>query len=326
MTTAPDLAGPSPSDADRASEPPQDRVATPAVVPEPRPAPADPSDAPAGGAEPAGGPRLADVTAELRRRGEEIDVLQIELARTRRPFYRDPAVVVAVLALVASVLATYLSTTSSATDRLIQERVRLTTLVQGVADTKLKQGQLAAELGEKAPIVTVAAIGPMLDEGSFLIHQLEGTPYVSTPYEKMVIATGYVDVNEPATAADLLILAENEARSQGQQVTQKLDAARLLAVALFQVGRPEDGRAAYRRALGYAAQASQGYDQGLRAAFLYETNSKWAWAELRANNCAGVREHAAAARADLATFPLSGAGAYPAQQNALESYVASVCP
>ena len=75
-----------------------------------------------------------------------------------------------------------------------------------------------------------AAIGPMLDEGSFLIPQLEGTPYVSTPYEKMVIATGYVDVNEPATAADLLILAENEARSQGQQVTQKLDAARFKAL------------------------------------------------------------------------------------------------
>lgn len=263
---------------------------------------------------------LAKLAETLDRRGAEIDNIQIELAKKSKPFYKEPATIIAILALVASVVATVISQYSSTRDRIDEQRGRLTTVVQS-----LGEGGGLQESQDGDAIRSVALIRPALNEASFLIAALETTELRSTPYEKIVVAVSYTYANEPGIAAELAAQAEAQAQAEDGVLSERWDAAVTSGRALFWSNRLEEGRNAFRRALDHVANQSANYDSQYLAAYAYQAQESWSYAELRANRCDEAKRHSNEARAALNGFPVTGPGAWAEREQVLRQAVATPC-
>jgi hypothetical protein len=91
---------------------------------------------------------------ELRRRmavsDKAIDLLQVEAVRNKRKWYREPSVLVATLALVVSVGTFVVGQVNVLSDRQIQDRNQLSTLIEqlptAMAQNREKPGSVANDL------------------------------------------------------------------------------------------------------------------------------------------------------------------------------------
>ena len=244
---------------------------------------------------------MGELRESLSLRGREIDSLQVELASKRAPFYRQPAVIVAVLALLTSILATFLTYQSSRTqleltqnDQMIQQRARLTALIQSVAEWTTSYQNASAEEN-----FYVDSARPQLDEANHFVGLLQSTPLRSLPLEKVILSNGYNIANEPGIALRLAQAAEFEA--QYSSPLERAAAAKLVGVNAFESGDPAGGRQGYERGLAYLRSAP-GYDPFIIIQTRLELLNSWSYEEKRVGNCAGASQLVTEADAILAPF------------------------
>lgn len=261
---------------------------------------------------------LADVRELLSKRGREIGSIREDAAADKKPFYRQPAIIVASLALVASVIATALTFVTSQSglsltraDQLNQQRAQLTSLIQTIAvwvngldGGNGPQPNSSQPNSSRSNSSETGVDGgrPNLDEASYLISQLQGTPVQSTPFEKVELAYGYDYANEPKMGLPLAMQAEQELENS-TDAWLKSYAARWVAINQFESGDPVAGRAAYARSIADVAPWVPGSDYFIKLQVRMEVRDNWSFEEARVRNCAGVGQLAADANAELA--PLS---------------------
>jgi hypothetical protein len=73
---------------------------------------------------------LDEVRQQVAANDEKTDTLQVGAPGNKRKWYREPSVLVSTLALVVSISTTIVDQTNVTSDRQIQERNRLTTLIE----------------------------------------------------------------------------------------------------------------------------------------------------------------------------------------------------
>lgn len=98
---------------------------------------------------------LIRIREQVEIRGREIDILQIELGRRSRRWFQEPGALISIVAVVVSVLATLLGQLSTSTDRQIQERTRLTTVLQQLADDQQKRDAVTLQYGSAQAYLNV---------------------------------------------------------------------------------------------------------------------------------------------------------------------------
>ncbi|MFC5139787.1 hypothetical protein ACFPK1_16220 [Actinomycetospora rhizophila] len=235
--------------------------------------------------------QLNDVRGNLDRRGAEVDALQVEAARKARPFYKEPASVIAALALIGSIVATWLAQGSSYEERVDSQRARLAAVVKDIVDFQAEA--VAPESG-----LMDYGIRPLVTEANLLVDALEGTAGQSQPFDKIVVASGYRFAREPLLAIGLAERAEIQSVAQNGTMGERVEAARILAQSLFEANRLEEGRAAYERARTYALEAKD-HSQEIVVGKLYVTDEMWSESERLQGNCTEARSRLAIAQTEV---------------------------
>jgi hypothetical protein len=209
---------------------------------------------------------LAALRRTLTVRGEEIDMLQVESARQHRRWHRDPTVLTAVLAVAISVLSTLLSQYDLASDRDIQARARLSSLIQQLPEA---QQQLAASQNPAVDSLRLIA-----GDAAELMDETE-----SSSFEKMEVAQVLIGTGDLGDALELV----SKGIEQATRVSEKVFGHRLAAQINFQIGDTPGGRAAYQQALDLLSRPSARADApSFRAFTSAMIEMTWAQSE-RAN-------------------------------------------
>ena len=256
---------------------------------------------------------------ELRRRvavsDEEIDLLQVEVAKNKRGWYKDPSVLVAALALAVSIGAFIVSQVNIIAEREIQDRNRLSDLISElpVAYAEAEQQPTSASSNRVFLISGIAAD---------LIGKLD--PEASTPGEKLEVARALAGASDLPTANWLATAAEQ----QSTNLREKIAAGAMIADIAFQAGDVAGGRDTYRRVVSSLQIPKNELDSPrIRDLQTFFIEVEWATDELfLAMSCEDATEHLRKAEEALNRLPPPQAeGQRPMLDYGVES-VAEGCP
>jgi hypothetical protein len=220
---------------------------------------------------------------ELRRQvavnDQEIDLLQVEAAKYKRVWYRDPTVLVATFALVVSVSTFLVGQFNVNSDRRIEDRNRLSALIEQLPTAR----QQATQPGAFIDLMYLVA-----ENALTLIDRLG--PEASTAADKIEVAfaleTG--DDSDLPSAKRLAITAEQ----QSNLVREKVAAELIIVHVDFLGNDAAGGRDAYRRALRLNQTPLPELDSlVLRTGTMISIELRWIADELfGANSCAKASE------------------------------------
>lgn len=238
------------------------------------------------GAEQSDGPvdvLRADVE-ELRRRvaisDEEIDLLQVEVAKNKRKWYREPSVLVATLALAVSMVAFIVGQVNIISDREIQDRNRLSALIQQLPDAILQE----QEKPSANDLVLLIA-----GSAAALIDRLD--PENSTADEKIMVAGALIEggASDLPAAMRLATAAERQAVN----AREKAAANHIIAHIDFLNGNTVSGRQVYQQAINLLQKPQDGLDSSLLRDLGTVSNELfWALDEFAlAKSCPDATEH-----------------------------------
>jgi hypothetical protein len=256
---------------------------------------------------------------ELRQRvvtsDEEIDLLQVDAARNKRKWYRDPSVLVAALALAASVVTFVVGQVNVTSDRQIQDRNRLYALIEQLPPAEV---QLQEKPGSSPALVVLIA-----DSAAALLDKLG--PEASTAPEKIEVAFDLVSVGSDLPSAKRLAI---EAEQQTTNTLEKIAAARIIANIDFQAGDAASGRTTYQRIVRLIQTPQKELDAPLlrdNQAFYIELS--WATDEFSlAKNCQGAAEQLENAKQALNRQPPERIAGQTTALNNVANMVATRCP
>lgn len=256
---------------------------------------------------------------ELRRRvavnDEEINLLQVEAAGTKRKWYQEPSVLVATLALAVSVATFVVGQVNIISDRQIQDRNRLSALIEQLptADAQ-SQGKPDAS-AELVSVVASNAAGLMDKLG----------PEASTAAEKLEVALALMKAADLPGAKRLATAAEQ----QSTNVLGKVYADRIIANIDFQTGDAAGGRKLYRQMISLLQTPQNGLDSpSLRDLQTVNIELYWVGDELSTTkSCQVATEQLGNARQALNRLSPAQVGTQTATlMNNTATNVTSSCP
>jgi hypothetical protein len=235
---------------------------------------------------------LAELERRLMVNDHEIDVLQVAAARRERKWFRDPTILTAVVAVVISLLSIAITQVNLRTDRQIQERSRLTALIQQLPAA---QQQLAEKPGSSTEALALAA-----GDAAALMATVE-----SSSFEKIEVAQALFFAGELGKAQELAQRGLAEAGS----LLERVYASRMIAQVRYQAGDPVGGGAAYERTLDLLRQPETPVDSlVLRTYQTGVTEVMWAESEMRFGACGSAIGHMDKAKGQFAALRLQVIG------------------
>lgn len=217
-------------------------------------------------------PRVADLARQVDLTNRDIDALQTEALRPKH-WWKDPPTLIAILALLVSMVSPVVAQRNIASDREREDQRQLTELVQqlpglafGAVDERILVADAATRLMERVP---------------------------STPAQKLEVATAWGDAGYIDIARPLL----EDAVTQSTQPLEKSIILRKVANLYFQLGDLDAGRAAYRDTVQLQRRKLPTL---LQPNYVGNTEVQWAKDELFiAEDCEEAETHAVAAAAVL---------------------------
>lgn len=233
---------------------------------------------------------------ELRRRvavsDEAIALLQVEAAKNKRKWNREPSVLVATLALVVSVGTFVVGQVNLITDRRIEDRNQLSTLTDQLP-TAIAQNQ------EKPNSAANDLLLLLANNAAALIDKLG--PEASTAPEKLEVVGALVASGNLRAAKRLATMAEEQ--STDESATAAAD--RIIADVDFQIGEVAAGRDMLRRIINLLQKPQNELDSPLlRDLGTFNTEVFWAGDEFSfAKSCPDATEQLKNAKQALDRLP-----------------------
>lgn len=240
---------------------------------------------------------------QLDARGGEIDALQVEAARRNKPWWREPATIVAVVALAISAVFSVMSRLdlSQADDQA--KREKLTTLVQRLTAI---QRETAANVrdsnkpGTPYDVSYYANVGSSLNTDRVMLARqaadlAESIPRLVTSVEFYAVAQELWQSGETTRALRLAGLSETYARN----VQEYTAAVRERSMILYGLQRFDEARTQMKRALNVFTDKPEFGTENSPAQRAYlnlDTELKWASLELQAPGCEESTHLAAATK------------------------------
>jgi hypothetical protein len=181
---------------------------------------------------------------------EEIDLLQVEVAKNKRKWYGEPSVLVATLALAVSIAALVVGQVNIISEGEIQDRNRLSALIQELP-TAIIQEQEKPSANDLVLLIAGSAAA--------LIDRLD--PESSTADEKIMVAVALAE----GSASDLpaAMRLATAAEYQTANVREKAAADRMIAHIHFLNSDAVSGRQVYQRAINLLQKPQNGLDSSL---------------------------------------------------------------
>lgn len=247
---------------------------------------------------------------------EEIDLLQIESAKKGRKWYQEPAIMISVLALAASVVATILSQVSTASERSYQQRTRLTAVLQQIHNSQAKGEELALQYGDRAPVPTVTEVQLLAREAELLSNEVS-----IEPFERIVIAEAHYYVNDLDTALRVALAAQADSKSPLDSVLAKRTIARIH----FRQGNVNEARSAFGAAAEVPANPQSQLFGFVRSQYVFENSLNWAREELYSGNCIEAAGHSTKATEAVLLFPQSMRSVFTRRATELGNQIIAEC-
>lgn len=252
---------------------------------------------------------------ELRRQvaasGEEIDQLQVEVAKNKRNWYRNPSVLIATLALVVSAVTFGADQFDVYSGHQRENRTRLSSLIEQLPTDQAQNPTIAGNL------VSLHA-----DSALALMDQLG--PGASTASEKIQVADALVKTYDLPNGKRLAVAAEQQATT----VHEKAIAEGIIADIDFQTGDAASGRDLYRRIISlFQTPQKEADSSALRN--LQTANVELAWASDEfplARNCQGAMKQLQNAKRVLDLLPQDRVTAQTTALNNEIKVVNASCP
>ncbi|MGH3547914.1 MAG: hypothetical protein ACRDQU_07320 [Pseudonocardiaceae bacterium] len=219
---------------------------------------------------------------------EEVDLLQVEAAASKRRWYREPSVLVAALALAVSVGTLIVGQLNVISDRGVQDRNRLSALI----------AQLPAAQDQGTPGST-NLVFLISSSAAALIDKLG--PEASTAAEKIEVALALVAAPDLPGAKRLATAAEQQSTNR----LVKFHADEVIAEVDFQAGDVAGGREVLQRLISLLQTPQNELDSPvLRDVATVNAKLLWASDEFSfAKNCQGATEQLKNAKQTLDRLP-----------------------
>ncbi|WP_248965920.1 hypothetical protein [Sphaerisporangium perillae] len=268
---------------------------------------------------------------QLELRGREIDALQVEAARRAKPWWREPATIIALVALAVSAVFSVLSRRdlSQADDQA--KREKLTTLVQRL--TAIQREVLAtvrdsAKATGTESVDYYANVSSSLNTDRVMLARqaadlAETIPRLVTSVEFYAVAQELWQSGETTRALRMTAHAEENARN----VQEYTAAVRQRALILFGLQRYPEGRAQMQRALDvFTARPEFNRENApvQRTGILIDTQLKWGQLEFQVAGCEEVA-HLDAAEKLIQTWRLPPTTPFAKQLSTLRKLVPASC-
>lgn len=257
---------------------------------------------------------------EVRRRvavsDEEIDLLQVEAARNKRKWYREPSVLVATFALVISICTFVVGQVNIKSERQIEYRNQLTALLAQLPTA-------LTENWEKPNTVANDLVQLVAGSAAELIGKLH--PEASTATEKMVVASALFWSGGDMSLAKRLATA---AEQQSIRAREKAAGAAVIGQISFLAGDFAGGRAAYRRAISLVQSPEAEVDSPvLRDIHKFNILSSWVSDEFSyTKSCSDATERLLEMKETLNRLPSDRTVAQKTSLDDLTKMVTAVCP
>jgi len=250
---------------------------------------------------------VADLRLRLEQNDAEIDALQVAAARgeerAARPWYREGALLTAVIALLFSFGTTVVSYVRLDQEAQHDARNELTGYLQRLSELPRLEQEVLLEHGQSAGSQLLAFVGA---ERELIANQARS---VMQLIPDQVLTVEYVTVGFALQNIGAFSQAQEVYRQSLEVARNPLDrvvALRSLAGIRFLLGDVDGGRELY-------AEARDVYSKEIDAPELVvayvnaETELQWALTELGAGQCAEAESHIAAAEALLVGQPIAPA-------------------
>lgn len=239
------------------------------------------------------------IRAALEQSDHEIDALQIAAARTSRPWYRDPSITVAVLALVLSITTSVVSAKHASDEERQQARAELTGFIQRLSALPRDNFELRHKYGA----VAGANLSSMINaENSLLARQAAGLmeqyPEVATALEMHLVAGA---LNASGYSADAKRMFER-AITASRNYNDELVARRGLSSVLMAVGDSIGARHQLRQALALRTKYPDNPPWYINFSD-HQTEIMWAHLENAAGNCSSAEQRLGEAYRLLTLLP-----------------------
>ncbi|MFI6597281.1 hypothetical protein ACIBHX_13580 [Nonomuraea sp. NPDC050536] len=268
---------------------------------------------------------------QLALRGREIDALQVEAARRAKPWWREPATIIALVALAVSAVFSVLSRLdlSQADDQA--KREKLTTLVQRLTAI---QREMLATVRDSAKATGTESVDYYANMASSLntdrvmlarqaADLAETIPRLVTSVEFYAVAQELWQSGETTRALRMTAHAEENARN----VQEYTAAVRQRALILFGLQQYPEGRAQMQRALDvFTARPDFNRENApvQHTGILIDTQLKWGQLELQVAGCEEVA-HLDAAEKLIQTWRLPPTAPFAKQLSTLRKLVPANC-
>lgn len=234
----------------------------------------------------------------------EVDALQVQVMRQQVPWYRDATALVAVLALLFSFGTTVVSYQKSAQEEVHASEIELRSLIGRLSAIPVEMTEASKAYADDAG--TVASLTSVLTQEQLLIAKQAAQVLANIPEERVTAAQYLLVANvliaNGVDTPGLRLL--DKAIARAGDVNDFVSAARVKAYRVFQLGRIDEGRALYQRALDvFSRRGFESSDENFKAYTHLQTQVGWAQAELSVGNCDEARRHIGDARLLATRFP-----------------------
>lgn len=243
---------------------------------------------------------LDDLRRRVQQNDDELDAMQIAAARGRSRWYREPAVLIAVLSLVLAFGTTLVSTIRLEEDRRHQARSELTSFISRLAEISKEQFDLVNSGQANATNVISLLNGELLSVANQARTVMNTIPADVLTGEYVTVGFTFQSQGQFDAADDLY----RAGLKQAQNLSDQIYALRSLGQLRFLAGDIPGGRQLLQQAVDVHRD-----DAKTSALVIANENATthlyWANNELTAGQCTEAAQHLTAAQEIMATQPLA---------------------
>lgn len=246
---------------------------------------------------------VAALQSTVTQNDREIDALQIEMAKPQRPWYRDVATIVAVIALLFSFGTTVVSIYRTRQQDIRDARTELRSHLQRLSVLAKENAELKNTQDEE---IRAGLSGILGNEYRLTAQQsaevIDNIPpsYMSSA-EYIAVANALIVSSSPDVARGLLKRAIDTSKNPDD----KLGAYRLYAALLFSSGDFEEGRKMYQEALNISNSYPPSLVPNSKEIRITQAELAWAATEARWRQCSQAQAHLENALKFLSNLPPS---------------------
>ena len=232
---------------------------------------------------------------------QQVEAIEVNLLKSRQPWYRTPSVIISTMALLFSFGTTYVSYERTKQQDIHDARAELRTLILRLSALPRENTELFQKYGNNPQ--ALANLSSALNAENALIAKqaaevIERIPshVSSTEY----YAVGYALGNSGLLDRSLKVLSRAVATSS--DVNDEIGALRQYAATLFSAGNPEGGPEHYRKALAIFTKYPSNNHSYIESTHAL-TEIYWAQMEILQRQCSYAGLHLQEAKKHIEALP-----------------------